>query len=534
MKAASILNILKKMPVTATIATNIRQQPLPSPRELFAAPIPGIKQFRILLLKPYNPSLTITYSPPLGLLYLVSALRACFKDAAHIDLVDMKVNHHDTNWLATQLDIYKPDFIGVSALSCEAKAANDIAAVAKRWNPSVITVLGGPYTLHQSELVFSSSLFDWVIEGSGERTLPLALERHLRGEDLGEDLPGFSHRNLHGATFITKVTDVIKELDDVPLPAWDLIDFEQYRKVSSMCHFMTSKRYATIFTSRGCPYLCNYCHDIFSKKFVHRSVENVIAEIELLHEKYGVVEFQVVDDIFNLHKPRVKAIMEEVHRRWKGKLFFNFPNGLRADILDLETINALKLGGTYFAAVAIETVTPRLQTLVEKHLDIDKTWWAINTLEEKGISVGGFFMLGFPTESLEEIENTVRFAINSKITLANFFRVVPQSNTPLYELAYKESPEALKEIVRIELGGGSYHENTTWYELAYHRPLGKLCRQAHWRFYFGNPLRSLKILWRWPKGALLKNIGNILGVLLPIRKLPFLNALMSRKTASSN
>jgi anaerobic magnesium-protoporphyrin IX monomethyl ester cyclase len=115
-----------------------------------------------------------------------------------------------------------------------------------------------------------------------------------------------------------------------------------------------------------------------------------------------------------LHKPRLKAIMEEVNRRWPGKLKFTFPNGLRGDILDEEVINALSEAGTYLVCIAVETVTPRLQKLVEKNLDIEKTRNAIKLFGKHNIQVNGFFMLGFPTETPEEIKATIKFANLSK------------------------------------------------------------------------------------------------------------------------
>ena len=149
---------------------------------------------------------------------------------------------------------------------------------------------------------------------------------------------------------------------------------------------LKEKRYALLFTSRGCPYRCNYCHDIFSKRFVYQSAESVVEDIAVLYEKYGVTEFQIVDDIFRLHKPRVEAIMNEVARRWPGIMRFTFPNGIRGDILDQQTIDALARAGTYYAAVAVETVTPRLQTMIQKNLNHEKTEWSINALEKAGFS----------------------------------------------------------------------------------------------------------------------------------------------------
>jgi anaerobic magnesium-protoporphyrin IX monomethyl ester cyclase len=108
------------------------------------------------------------------------------------------------------------------------------------------------------------------------------------------------------------------------------------------------------------------------------------------------MSFHIEDDIFNLHKPRVRELMREVQRRWPGKMKFAFPNGLRADILDKETVDAMCDGGTYAVCIAIETVTPRLQTLIEKNLDIEKSKHALELFNARGIQVTCFFYVGLP------------------------------------------------------------------------------------------------------------------------------------------
>jgi anaerobic magnesium-protoporphyrin IX monomethyl ester cyclase len=476
-----------------------------------------VRPFRVLFLKPYQDLPTLLHAPPLGLLYLVSALRQYFGNAVSIDLIDMKAHYLDAEWLIPRLDEFKPDVVGVSAMNYEAAQSHRIADIVKKWDPSALTMLGGAYALHQSAEIFKRCSFDWIIEGPAERTLLFALERYLQGKPLGEDLPGLSYRMPDGQLVLSTSTDVIKDVDSLPLPAWDMVDFDLYAS-RPWDLFMKPRRYATIFTSRGCPYLCNYCHDMFSKKFVHRSVGDVLREMELLHEKYGVDDFQIVDDIFNLHKPRLKEIMGEVKRRWGGKIQFGFPNGLRADIMDGEVIKALADGGTYYTAVAIETVTPRLQALVEKHLDVEKTRRSIDMLEEHGISVKGFFMLGFPTETVEELNATVNFALQSKMSMASFFTVVPQPGTPLYDLAAKENRVALDQVCSNELeGGGAYRSNDSWYQLAYGYSLSKLTRSANWRFYFGHPRRIAKLLKRSSWLTILRSFRSIFNVLLPFR-----------------
>lgn len=335
--------------------------------------------FTVLFIKPYQAIRDNSYGPPLGILMLAAGLRQHFGQVVTVHFWDMKLYGATPEELQSRLDEITPDVIAVSALNCEAAASYKISAVAKKWNPSVLTVVGGPFTLRQAPLIFSESSFDWVFEGAADRTFILALQRKFTGESLGTDLPGFSYRQNSGDISFNHNQDLITDLDSLPMPAWDLIDFERYRKKDRKGIITNPKerKYAYLFTSRGCPYLCNYCHDVFTKRFVYQSEEKVLEEIRILHEEYGVNELHIVDDIFNLHRPRAQSLMRAIAKRWPGKLYIAFPNGLRGDILDLETITAMVEGGTYHATISIETVTPRLQHLVEKNLDIEKAKWAI-------------------------------------------------------------------------------------------------------------------------------------------------------------
>lgn len=333
-----------------------------------------VRPFTILFIKPFQKTHDNSYGPPLGILTLIAGIRALFGATATVHFWDMNLYNDEPEALASRLDEFKPDVVGVSALNCEAAASYRLARIVKKWNPETITAIGGPFTLRQAPLIFSESLFDWVFEGAADRTLIQALQRFFSDTPPGSDIPGFSHRSVTGKITYNHAQDLITDMDAIPLPAWDLLDFERYRKRDRkrIISNIGERRYAFLFTSRGCPYLCNYCHDVFTKRFVYRSEKSVIEEIRILYEDYGVTEFHIVDDIFNLHRPRAQSIMRAIGKRWPGKLYLAFPNGLRGDILDQETINAMVEGGTYHATISIETVTPRLQTLVEKNLDIAK------------------------------------------------------------------------------------------------------------------------------------------------------------------
>jgi len=471
----------------------------------------------VLLLRAYQSFRDHADSPPLGLLYLTTALRRRFGDSVEVEVVDMRLRRLESEWLVAHLASTRPDVVGVSAMNCESGAAHTIAMDVKRWNPNTKVVLGGPYAHKRAEDILAQSEFDWVFGGESDRTFSEGLARHFGGLPLGEDLPGVSYRRSDGSVHIGEGQDTIEDLDGLGFPAWDLVDFDAYARAKNMSGMLRGARYATIFTSRGCPYLCSYCHDIFGKRFRWRSAEHVLAELELLRETYGVDEFQVVDDIFNLNKPRLRAIMGETERRWAGSIGFTFPNGLRADILDEDLVDTLARGGAYFISIAIETVTPRLQELVSKHLDVARAKRVIDHCDARGILTRGFFMLGFPTETSEEIRATMRFAFDSKLTLAYFFTVIPQPGTPLFALAEKENAAALRATLAVEREAQGYRADASWYQRAYGHDLARDVRWAYARFFL-TPRRIQRVLARVPLRAV--GAGAFSWARFVIRRLP--------------
>ena len=287
-----------------------------------------------------------------------------------------------------------------------------------------------------------------------------------------------------------------------------MVDFDIYARRPNQNGWLKGKRYAGIFTSRGCPYKCNYCHDIFGKKFRWRSAENVLAEIELLYNTYGVDEIQIIDDIFNLHKPRMRKIANHVINTFgERKLHFCFPNGIRADIFEPEDIPLIARMGVFQLAIAIETVTPRLQELIEKDLKFERTTEIIGLCEKEGILSKGAFMIGFPTETVEEIEATINYAVNSPLTWAGFYLVVPQENTPMHALAMKEAPVALEHITVMD-----YYSDSSWYQGAYGVDLQKIQKRAFQRFYL-KPSRMLRIIRHVNPRSLINGIRVFLHIL---------------------
>ncbi len=374
---------------------------------------------------------TIYKSPPLGFLYISAFLRqAGFR---HIQIIDAKIQGLTHKEISERIKRFSPDVVGISALSMEGPEAHRLASLVKGIDSRCKVVVGGAYATSSPGFIIKDPNVDFAVMGEGERTTCSLMNALEKGKDVS-GIDGLAFKNGCGPV-INLPGKTIEDIDSIPFPAWDLIDAERYfnsRYMHSENAIPTSNRSVPLFTSRGCPFGCSYCHNIFGKNVRLRSVQNVIEEIELLVKRYDVREIEIVDDIFNFDLARAKQICDEIIRR-NIKINLSFPNALRVDRMDEELIVKLKQAGTRVIFYAIESASPAVQKRIRKNLDLNKAKHIIRYTVQQGIVTGGYFMLGFPEETKEEMLQTVRFAKELPFHVAHFFYVTPRPNTPLFE-----------------------------------------------------------------------------------------------------
>ena len=398
---------------------------------------------KILLLRPNSE--VPSAAPPQGLLSLAAYVR---KYGDHqIEIFDGRGRESRPSEIAQAIKTAKPDLVGITSFSMEYKEAHQCAAMAKEIFPRSPVVMGGPYPTSQHQDALQDSNIDAVVIGEGEKTGLLLFNALEKGEKL-DDIPGLAFRR-NGNLVQNPPVEYIVDLDEIPFPAWELLDLELYfthrgKKRKTMNQHQLKTRVLQISTSRGCPYHCAYCHNLFGKQIRKRSVENVIEELKLLKSKYAVEEMEIIDDIFNLDLERAKEIFRRVTEE-KLDLKFSFPNGLRSDRLDEEFLDVMKQAGVYRIVFAIESGSPRIQKLIKKNVKLDVAQKNIELAEKRGFSLGGFFMLGFPTETEEEVRNTIDFALNSKLATATFFMVTPFPGTDIHNMALQLGYDLPKE-----------------------------------------------------------------------------------------
>ena len=260
---------------------------------------------KVLLIKPRRPLAHTgeASAPPLGLLYLAAYAREKRPGKDQFVIMDERLHGQSDEERMEYIRDLGPDCIGLSALSAEADRLTVFALLLKKHFPEIPLFLGGPHASSTGPKLLHQLPIDFLVMGEGERAFVRLLEMVEQGlEYPASEVSGLAYKDAEGRiVHWPQNTDLI-DVKDLPLPAWDLIDIRDYQQLNHMTPFSGLNLYAPLMTSRGCPYRCIYCHEIFGKTFRTRTVAQVVDEMEHLIRLYGVHEFEVYDDVFNLSK----------------------------------------------------------------------------------------------------------------------------------------------------------------------------------------------------------------------------------------
>jgi anaerobic magnesium-protoporphyrin IX monomethyl ester cyclase len=443
---------------------------------------------------------------PLGLLYIASYLRNR-RHNLDIKIVDARCNNFSRAALKEIILEYQPDLLGLTSMHDEMEEVHKIAKLARELISGIRIVIGGPYATADYYRILKDDNIDFAVVGEGEEAMDELILSCSNGcEDLHK-IKGLAYKEGGNIKF-NGHRDFIHNLDTLPFPAWDLIDLNNYfygKKRALENPLQIYKRALPLLSSRGCPYQCIYCHNIFGKRFRARSPENIVKEIELLHNSYKIREIEFIDDSFNIDTRRAREIFSLIIRN-KLNIKICFSNGIRIDKVDDELLNLMKQAGVYRINYGIESGSKRIQTIIKKNLNIDIIRGLINKTIKKGMLCGAFFMIGFPTETEEEMLQTLKLAFSSKLHTAVFAIVQPFPSTEIYDQAI------LQNSIPAEVNFSNVHRVSLNLSRVADNRLQRLRIYAYRRFYF-DPIRALRILCRAPaKIPVFKNFIEVIKV----------------------
>ena len=364
--------------------------------------------------------------PPLGLLYIATVLRNA---GAEVSILDQAVKNLTVKEVVDWVKREDPDFVGFSTLSSSGRTAAIIARLVKEENPDIVVSFGNYHATFSPERILKKyPQVDLIVRGEGELTV-LELKEWLEGKRDLDDIEGLSFRKGNEIVS-TPDRPYLTNLDALPIPDRSLLDSDYHSAIAGL--YVAPKKFTTIVTSRGCIYKCRFCG---CQKFARgrwrtRSVDNVMEELHLLYSE-GYRQLLFVDDNFTLNPKRV---MELCRRMKKEKVRMDWICESRVDNCSYEMLRNLVRAGCRILYFGIESANQWVLDYFDKKITPTQSRTAIKKARKAGIDViVGSFILGAPRETREEIERTLRFALELDIDVPQFNPLGAFPGTDIWE-----------------------------------------------------------------------------------------------------
>ena len=355
---------------------------------------------RVLLVDPYlsreDPMERkfVELYPSLGLLTLGAYLRDHGVDVEVVDLTFAR----SVRPVAERLRRFRPDLLGVHTKTLTHDRALEVARLARA--AGATSVAGGPDSASRPADYLARG-FDVVVPSEGEEAL-VELAFAVRERRPISRVPGVVVRE-GGRLVRGPPRPFLRDLDALPLPAWDLIDMEGYL---GRWERKTGERRAAVLTSRGCPFDCSWCSKpTFGRTFRQQSPERVLRELRALRERFGVDYVRFCDDVFGISRAWLEELLDRMEA---ARLDLKFECLARVDLLKPDLLRRLRAAGLERVYVGVESGSQKMLDLMNRGTKLAQIERTAEALRKEGIRQFWFLMLGYPGESLDDIEATLQ------------------------------------------------------------------------------------------------------------------------------
>jgi len=357
---------------------------------------------------------------PLGLLYIAAVVR----DHGHkVSFVDMMFQDKP---VITEAQLAEVDVVGFSFSTPLAEKAFNVAKLVKAVKPGITCIAGGPHSTVCPEECLKNG-FDVSVIGEGELTFPDLLKKMEQSASFA-DVRGIAYLENDKIIF-TPPRQMITDLDQLPFPARDLVDWDAY---------LNNDPSVNLITSRGCPYNCSFCmpmqEKMFGKKIRRRSPANVVAEIEMILQQItmpGVV-FGIIDDTFTFSKEYVKSFCAEVESR---KLVIKWWCHARVDNIDAELLTVMKRAGCVHLSIGVESGSQKILDFLKKGTKVEEIVRAFDVCNKAEIYTHAYIIVGTPVETKSDLKKTVKLLKRIRPSSVGVSRLTPMRGSYLYDFA---------------------------------------------------------------------------------------------------
>lgn len=357
--------------------------------------------------------------PPFGLATIAALL---LEEGHSVEVLDINAQRLSETEVVRRLGV-KNDYgiIGTGGLITTYKYLKWLIPELRKHNPNSKIVIGGGVVTSCPQLLLNKTPADIAVIGEGEITM----------RDLAADLPldkikGILYKK-DGGIIQNPPRELIKDLDSLPFPAWDLFPMEIY--ISNMAHasLIGKKTELSFITCRGCPYNCDFCYHIFGKGCRVQSIGRIIEEIKRMLEKYRIEAIAFLDETLTIDKKRIVEFCE----RYQKEIKLPWSCFARVNLVDKEILRMMKRAGCFRVGYGIESGSQRILDRMHKGVTVDEAKRALKLTRECRLYVNTTFMFGYPGENLETIRETYNFC-KDLVIRPNFFYTTPYPGTALY------------------------------------------------------------------------------------------------------
>jgi radical SAM superfamily enzyme YgiQ (UPF0313 family) len=368
-------------------------------------------------------------APSLGLLYLAAEVRLHGYEPQVIESNIMSYSIHD---VIDKVVESNPAYVGITLFTVGVINSSRIAKSLKERLPDLLIIIGGPHVSSMGrETMERYPQFDYAIPGEGEKSLVALLET-IENDASPGSVPeliyrrdGFVRQSTGGA--------VNRDLDRLPMPAWDLLPGFPKAYKPAIYDFPRGP-VATIAASRGCPFHCKFCDtSTFGDRVRYYSPAKVVEMMQYLRHQYGVRHIMFVDDLFLASRKRAIEFCELLI---KSKLDMTWSCTSRVDTVHEDVLKLMKRAGCWEISFGLESGSQWLLGNMRKSANIEDSEKAVRLTAAAGIRTKGLFMLGYPGESIATINETKRFIRTIPMTTMNLTKFTPYPGSPIYHELY--------------------------------------------------------------------------------------------------
>jgi len=354
------------------------------------------------------------------------------------------------------------DFYGMKVYSWGVQAANRTIEIIRKHCPQALIGVGGPHPSGAVEDVFNhipGTDFAWQGEAEiwlskflekvgvqgfqGSRVQEKEVQRSnlenknpqsaIRNPQFFSEIPGLIYRSPEGVK--ANPPYFHENIDEFGYPDWEMLKMGDYIRTSRKIRYV-GNYYIPVVTSRGCSMPCTYCAAwrLSGKKVRRHSIEYVIGWITELKNRYGIDFFAFVDDALTADREYFLKLLEEIIRRDLKIHWDCAQNAVRFDNLDEEMLKLMERSGCFYMCVAVESGSPQTLRAMKRRADLDLVREKVNLIKKNTkMLVQGYFILGYPTDTWEDLKATARFSRELPLDAVQYFLFTPHPGSEIYQ-----------------------------------------------------------------------------------------------------